>query len=169
MRALRTVLALFVSLATLALIAQGVMPRISCNRAKGRINRDVRRSERIGDENVRMSQARANVIDCRRCLEIYPEDFQLHMLLGANLHILGDSDEALQSFRRALAIAERPEMYSQMAEIEIARGNITAARALMLKAATFSTRFLENVDEPMRSDVATEVMARQKRLLAARK
>jgi Flp pilus assembly protein TadD len=168
MRALRTVLALLVSIAALALIARGVTPRIACNRDKGRINREVRRFERTGDENGRTTSARNNVIDCRRCLAIYPEDFQLHMLMGANLRVLGDAEGALQSYRRALAIAERPEMYAQMAEIEIERGDIVAARALMLTAASFNTRLLETVDEPMRSDIAREVFAKQERLRAAR-
>lgn len=169
MRALRFTLALLVSIAAIALIVRGVLPRVECNRAKGVINRDVRRFARIGDENARVTVARRNVDLCRRCLAIYPDDFQLHVLMGANLRILGDANAALQSYENALAISERPEIYAQMGEIEIERGNVEAARALLLKAATFNIAYLDVVDEPMRTEIASDVLMRQARLLAARK
>jgi tetratricopeptide (TPR) repeat protein len=168
MRALRFVLALLVVAAAILLIVRGILPRIECNRDKGRMNRDVRRAARTGDENERTSRAAANVIACRRCLEIYPEDFQLHMLLAASLRILGDPDAALASYERALAITERPEIYAQMGEIEIERGNVEAARKLLTKAAMFNTSFLEVVDEPMRSEIAGEVLMRHEHLRTAR-
>jgi tetratricopeptide (TPR) repeat protein len=168
-RALRSILALLVVAAALALIARGVLPRIGCNLEKGRINREVRSFDRSGDEQTRMAQARVNIAACRRCLDIYPEDFQLHMLMGANLRILDYSEEALQSYRRALEIAQRPEIYAQMAEIEIERGNPDAARALLRTAALFDIRFVEMVDEPMRGEVRAEVLARHRRLQETRK
>jgi tetratricopeptide (TPR) repeat protein len=162
-------LALLVAIATIALIARGVLPRIECNRDKGRINRDVRRFARTGDENMRINVARKDLDACRRCLAIYPEDFQLHMLMGATLRILGDADAALQSYETALTIAERPEIYAQMGEIELERGNVEAARKLLFKAGRFHIGLLDIVDEPMRSEIAADVLTRQAALLAARK
>lgn len=169
MRAIRFFLALLVTTAAIALIVRGILPRIECNREKGRINREVRRFARSGDEQVRLSQARNNVLVCRRCLAVYPEDFQLHMLMAANLNILGNTEEALQSYERAVAIAERPEIYAQMAEIEIEHGNIEAARQLLVKTALFNVIYLDIVDEPLRSEIKAEVLARHARLRAARK
>jgi tetratricopeptide (TPR) repeat protein len=169
MRVLRSLLSLLVTIAAMALIVRGILPRIDCNREKGRINREVRRFERSGDESARTARASNNVAACRRCLAIYPEDFQLHMLMAANLRILGNGEEALQSYERARAIAERPEIYAQMAEIEIERGNLETARRLLVKAATFHLRFVETVDEPLRGEIQAEVLARHERLRAARK
>lgn len=169
MRALRLLLALLIAVATIALIARGVLPRIECNRDKGRINRDVRRFARIGDESMRIDIARKDLDACRRCLEIYPEDFQLHMLMAATLRVLGDADAALQSYENALKIAERPEIYAQMGEIELERGNVEAARELLLTAGRFHIGLLDIVDEPMRSEIAADVLIRQARLLAGRK
>jgi len=169
MRVLRSLLAGFVTIAAIALIARGILPRIECNREKGRINREVRQFGRSGDENARTAQASNNVAACRRCLTIYPEDFQLHILMASNLRILGNDEEALQSYERARAIAERPEIYAQMAEIEIERGNLETARRLLVRAAMFDVRFVETVDEPLRGEVLAEVLARHERLLAARK
>ncbi|MDP9192366.1 MAG: hypothetical protein M3P06_11765 [Acidobacteriota bacterium] len=168
MRALRSVLALLVVIAAIALIVRGVVPRIECNREKGRINREVRRFARTGDEQVRRTQAGNNIASCRRCLAIYPEDFHLHMLMGANLHILGSSVEALKSYERARAIAERPEIYAQMAEIEVERGNLDTARNLLRTAAMFDLRYAGVLDQPIRGEVEAEVLARHKRLGSAR-
>jgi len=169
MRVLRSLLAVVVTIAAIALIVRGILPRIECNREKGRINREVRRFGRSGDENARAAQASHNVTSCRRCLAIFPEDFQMHMLMAANLRILGNSEEALASYERARAIAERPEIDAQMAEIEIDRGNLDAARRLLLSAAMFNVRFVETVDEPLRGEILAEVLARHERLRAARK
>ncbi len=163
MRALRTLLALLVILASLALIVRGVIPRIECNREKGPMNRQVRRFARSGDEQ-RMEQARNNIAICRRCLALYPEDFQFHLLMGANLRILGNYDEALQSFERALVIAERPEVYAQMAEIEIERGRPDTARQYLRNAAMFDLRYAAVVDQPLRGEIEAEVLARHERL-----
>ena len=130
------------------------------------MNREVRRFARLGDEEARREQARNNIVSCRHCLTIYPEDFQLHLLMGANLRILGNSEEALQSYERALAIAERPEIYAQMAEIEIERGNPDAARKLLRKAAMFDFSYAEVVDQPLRGEIEAEVLARQEQLRA---
>jgi tetratricopeptide (TPR) repeat protein len=166
MRVLRGLLAGLLTIAAMALIVRGILPRIDCNREKGRINREVRRFERTGDENARTAKARNNVAACRRCLTVYPEDSHLHMLLAANQRILGNHEEALQSYERARAIAERPEIYAQMAEIEIERGNLETARRLLVKAATFHLRFAETVDEPLRGEIQAEVLARHERLRA---
>lgn len=168
MRALRALLALSVAVAAIALIVRGVVPRIECNREKGRINREVRLSSRSGGEPIPMEQAQRNVLSCRRCLTIYPEDFQLQLLMGANLRVLGNFEEALLSCERALAIAERPEVYAQMAEIELERGRLDAVRPLLRKAAMFDLRYAAIVDQPLREEIEAEVLARQERLRAGR-
>lgn len=168
-RTLKISLALLTVIAAITLVVHKILPRIECNRDKGRINRSVRRFSRTGDENARMAQARNNLAACRRWLAMYPEDFQLHMLTAANLRILGSPDDALRSFENALAIAERPETYAQMAEIELERGNLEAGRRHMLKVATFSMLFLDYVDEPMRGEIRAEVLAHYERLRAARR
>jgi tetratricopeptide (TPR) repeat protein len=164
MRALRAFLALSVAVAAMALIVRGVVPRIECNREKGRMNREVRRFTRSGGEEMGAEQAHRNVVSCRRCLAIYPEDFQLQLLMGANQRILGNFEEALQSYERALATAERPEVYAQMAEIELERGRPDAARTLLRKAVLFDVRYAQVVDQPLRGEIEAEVLARQERL-----
>ena len=128
------------------------------------MNREVRRSARPGGEAIGAEQAHRNILSCRRCLTIYPEDFQLQLLEGANLRILGNFEEALHSCERALATAERPEIYGQMAEIELERGRPDAARTLLRKAAMFDIRYARLVDQPLRGEIEAEVLARHERL-----
>jgi tetratricopeptide (TPR) repeat protein len=169
MKAIRALLALLFVAALAAVIAKAMIPRLQCNLAKGRMNREVRAFGRSGDEYARLTGARENVETCRHYLTIFPEDHQLYMLLAANLRVLGSLDEAVENFRHALTLTERPEIYAQIGELEIERGNIEAGRAAMTKAATFHMLYVETVDEPLRSEIYKAVMARYERLQAAAK
>ena len=164
MKPLRALVALLL-VATLAVMVTRVfIPRISCNLAKGRINRSVRGFSRIGDDFRRTELARANLEECQRCLAYFPEDHQLYTLYGTNLRFLGRLDEALDAFKKALTLTERPEIYAQIGEIEIERGNIEAGRAAVTKAAMFHMLYIEVVAEPMRSEINAVVQARYTRL-----
>jgi len=164
MKPLRAVLALLLVAALAVMVTRVFVPRISCNLAKGRINRSVRGFARIGDDYRRTALARANLEECRRCLEYFPEDHQLYTLYGANLRFVGRLDEALEAFRKALALTERPEIYAQIGEIEIELGNVEAGRAAVMKAAMFHTLYAETVAEPMRSEINAVVRERYERL-----
>lgn len=169
MKTLRAIVALLLVAAVTAVIAKAMIPRLQCNLAKGRMNRDVRAFARSGDEYARTRRSQENVETCRHYLTIFPEDPQLYMLLAANLRILGSLDEAVENFRHALTLSERPEIYAQIGELEIERGNIEAGRAAVTKAATFHMFYVETLDEPLRSEIYKAVMARYERLQAAAK
>ena len=164
MKPLRALLALLLVAALGAMMVRVFIPRISCNLAKGRINRSVRGFSRIGDDYRRTALARAHLEECQRCLKYFPEDHQLYTLYGTNLRFLGRLDEALVAFQQALALTERPEIYAQIGEIEMERGNIEAARAAVTKAAKFHMLYLMVVDEPLRSEINAVVTARYERL-----
>lgn len=169
MKTLRILLALLLTMTTIAFITRAAAPRIRCNLAKGEINRSVRRFDRIGNEYERIVRARRNVAKCQECLAIFPQDYQLHMLRAANLRILGSYDEAVRTFEYALTLTERPEIYAQIGELEIERGNIEAARRALLKAATFNLTYVETVDEPLRGEIYEAVLARYNRVRAAKR
>lgn len=170
MKALRILLALLLATAAIAVITRLIVPRIRCNLVKGEVNRDVRwRLAGIGDEYERVVRARRNVAKCQACLAIFPEDHQMHMLLAANLRIMGRYDEAVRTFEHALTLTERPEIYAQIGELEIERGNIEAARRALLKAAEFDIDYVQTVDQPLRTEIYEAVLARHERLRAAKR
>jgi tetratricopeptide (TPR) repeat protein len=168
MKPLRAVLALLLVAAVILVIARQMVPRLQCNAVKGKINRQVRSFGRMGDENERTAMARANVATVQECLEMFPEDYQLHMLRAANLRVLGSYDEAVRTFQYALTITERPEIYAQIGELEIERGNIDAARESLIRAAMLNVMYVEVVDQPLRGEIYDAVMARAKRLKAGK-
>ena len=169
MRVIRILLALMLAVAATALVVRVAIPRVECNLAKGRVNRDVRLMSRTGDEYRRIALARTNAAICRRCIERFPQDHHWYTLLGANQRVLGERDEALASLRHALSLMERPEIYAQIGELEIERGNIETGRAALMTAATFEIFYIEYVSEPMRSQIQNAIMARYDRLRASAK
>ncbi|HEU4888614.1 MAG TPA: hypothetical protein VFV49_12055 [Thermoanaerobaculia bacterium] len=164
MKVIRVLLALMIAAAATAVVVRVAIPRLECNLAKGRINRDVRRMGRTGNEYERISHARRNAATCRECIALFPQDHHWYMLLGANLRILGDNEAALQSFRHAVTLIERPEIYAQIAELEIERGNIEAGRKALMTASTFQIFYVDYVSEPLRSEIQNAVMARYNKL-----
>lgn len=168
MKALRVFFAASLAVAVIFVIAQSLVPRFHCNRTKGEVNRHVRRFSRIGYEYDRAVLARRNLAKIDACLTQFPEDYQLYILRGANLRFLGRPEDAIAAFQQALTLAERPEIYAQIGEIEVERGNLEAARVALTKAATFNVIFVETVDEPLRSEIYKAVIARHQRLRAAK-
>ena len=168
MKVIRVALAVLLFAVTVALIERVMVPRVRCNLAKGEINRIVRRFHRISDEYLRYNLARKNLARCDECLETFPEDYHLHLLRAANLRILGRYDEAVRTFEHALTLTERPEIYAQMGEVEMERGNVEAARRALLRAATFNIMYVETVDDPLKTEIYTAVYDRIDRLTAAK-
>jgi len=164
MRALRSFIAVSLVAATLVAIAFRFLPRIQCNLEKGRINADIRDLLRFGVGDLRIARATRNAEACRRCTELYPQDYEMLILLGMNERALGHPEESLRAYRRALALNERPEIYGHMAVVELQQGNVAAAREHLLRAATFSVVFTALVDEPLRSEVYTAAMERHEQL-----
>ena len=169
MKAFRVALAVLLLVVSIALIERVMVPRLRCNLWKGDINRIVRRFHRISDHYQRINLARKNLARCAACLATFPEDYQLHLLRAANLRILGSYDEAVRTFEHALTLTERPEIYAQMGEVEIERGNVEAAKRALLRAATFNIMYVETVDEPMKTEIYLAVYERNDRLLAAKR
>lgn len=164
MKTVKAFVALLLAAASTAPIARVAIPRLECNLAKGRINRELRRMASTGDEFQRAAAARRNVAICRRCMANFPQDHHWPFLLGGNLRILNERDDAMRSFERSLALAERPETYAQIAEVQIELGNIEAARAALLQAVTFQLAYAESVDVPLRTEVENAVYERYERL-----
>lgn len=164
MKALKAFLALLLAAASVVVIVRVAVPRLNCNLAKGRINRGTGRLWEEGREFQRTTAARRNLAICRQCVAAFPYDHHWYYLLGSNLRIVGEREEALRSLRQALALAERPETFAQVAELEIELGNVEAARAALLRAAMFQSAYASAVDAPLRQEVEDVVYDRYERL-----
>lgn len=164
MKAVRWLLALLLIAASIAVIERRVLPRLQCNRDKARIQAEAKEFENTGDEYLRTTRARRNIEACRRCVERVPAEYEMWFLLGVNQRVLQQHDEALRSFRQALALNERPETYAEIAVLELERGNVAEARALLVKASMFNMTFSEYVSDPLRREIYAEVTRKQQQL-----
>ena len=169
MKLLRLTLAIALTVAVGLVIAKWMVPRIQCNSVKGVVNRNVRSFSRINSEFDRLTLARRNLDRLQPFIDRFPEDYQLYILRGANLRILQRPDEAIAAFRQALALVERAEIYAQIGEIEIERGNVAAGRQALIKAATFNIIYVETVESPLRDEIYQAAYARHARLRAAKR
>lgn len=164
MKAIKALIALCLVAASIAFVSRMVLPRLECNLSKGVVNRSMARLWNSGREFERIDMARRNVAMCRVCIAQYPQDHHWYYLLGVNLDILGDHEEAIRNLEQSLALADRPEVYGRLAEMQVEVGNVEAARAALLKAATFQIAYADLVDGPLRLEVQAEVLQRYERL-----
>lgn len=164
MTAVRWLLALMLIAGSVAVIARRILPIVECNREKARIQAEAKEFENTGDEYLRTTRARRNIEACRRCVERVPAEYEMWFLLGVNQRVLQQRDDALQSFRQALALNERPETYAEIALLELERGNVDQARQLLVRAAMFNVMFSEYVSNPLRREIYREVLRRQEAL-----
>lgn len=164
MKAIKTFFVLLLAATSIAVIVRIAIPRLSCNLAKGRINRSMVRLWADGREFERAAAARRNVAICRRCMATFPYDHHWHYLLGGNLRLVGEREEALRSLRQALALAERAETYAQIAEVEMELGNVEAAREALMQATLFNLVYASALASPVREEVRAAVIGRYERL-----
>lgn len=164
MKWLKAFLALLVVAACAAAAWQLVIPRYACNRDKAIVNSWTIRLSRGSAEFERTSKARELVDLCRRCLEHFPNDNEFHLLLASNLLFLGDTEGAEQSFLRSIALNQRPEAFAYLAVMQLEQGRMDEARKNLYYGALFNMTVVEAVSEPLRTEVATAVIARHRSL-----
>jgi tetratricopeptide (TPR) repeat protein len=161
LRALTALLAIAASVSAAWLL---VVPRLGCNRDKAVVNAATIRLDRGPADDARTAEAMQLATICRRCLEQFPNDYEFHLLLGSNQQFYGDFDGAEQSFRRSLALSERPETLAYLAVMQLERGRPEEARQNLYRAALFNLSFVELVSDPLRTEIAQAVTARHQRL-----
>ena len=163
MRASRALLALLLITACAALASRVVIPRMRCNLEKAQVNATTKILD-SGDAYARSIRSRRNVEICRRCLALYPNDYEFHMLLATNEYWLGEHARAEESYRRALALNERPEIYAYLAVTQLRTGKYDEARKNLVRASLFQMALIDLVSPPLQIEVHDEVMERHRRL-----
>jgi tetratricopeptide (TPR) repeat protein len=109
-----------------ALFAFVVQP-FRCNRAVAQLA--ARTSLALGtasDYNA-VLQARENLAALRRLEGPCRTDVQLYALEGNNEEILGRKDDAVQSYRRALSVDQRPELHFALGTLLVELGRMDEA------------------------------------------
>jgi tetratricopeptide (TPR) repeat protein len=164
MKWLRTIVALCVIAASGGAAFRLVIPRFRCNNDKAiaAAANTLVQEELAGYE--RTAKAREVAEICRRCLELFPEDYEFLNLLAANEEVLGDHERAEKNYQRSLALNARPETYGYLAMIQLERGRVDEARKNLYYGALFNLSVVELISEPLRSEVAKAVLDRHQKL-----
>lgn len=164
MRVIRATLALLLVGSCVAAASRLVIPRLRCNLDKAQVNATTEITNGSADTYERTVRARRNAEVCRRCLALFPNDYEFHMLLGTNEYLLGEYARSEASFLRSLDLNERPETYAYLAVTQLERGKYTEARKNLVRASMFNMRFVDLVSYPLRDEVYDEVMQRHRSL-----
>lgn len=105
--------------------------------------------------------AREN-ISVLRALPTRSRTVQIQLLIARNLEILERRYDALEEYRVALLLDERPEIYVNRAIVRIQLGQIEAARSDLTRAARFSANALSDVDTPLQQEAITAAEAQKR-------
>lgn len=107
-----------------------------------------------------VAQARRNLEGLlaleRRC----PPDVDLPMMAGASAMVLGRPEVAAAAYRRALAVEGRPEVYLALGLAQLAAHRQGEAIDSLTLAARFNPYILDQVPEPVATEVRVRLAAR---------
>lgn len=110
--------------------------------------------------------ARENISRLNRCLPVTPADIDLYMLLAANYRLVRNYAAAADTYRKALAFDERPEIYLSLGLAELELGQRSAALEHLTLACTFNFLLIDDIPDPqMRIDAINGVRAREDRIV----
>lgn len=151
-------------LATCAVTAYRIpYSRLRCEREKKAIEALIRRSESMSIF-TRSATLRQVIARCDRCLALDRADFDFYILRGGAEAFLGQTDRALRTYRLALSLNERPEIYANIGLINLEEGRYAEGKDALITASVFNLTYCETVDVPLRGEIYAAVMERQDRL-----
>jgi tetratricopeptide (TPR) repeat protein len=104
--------------------------------------------------------ARSSLAALQRCTFPTCRDVATDMLIAATYRILGRHEEAIRTYRHALTLDRRPEIYANLAREELATGNRNGAREHYLRAALFNPWMIRDIEDGlMRQEVRDRLIA----------
>jgi hypothetical protein len=168
MQFLRVLLAALLAASCAAAAARAVIPRFRCDVEKTRIQAETSQLNERGMRFDRVRHSREMIAVCQRCLELFPHDYHFEALLAANLHLLGLDTAAEESYKRAIALNERPELYARLAVVQLGQQKLAEARRNLVIGSMFSLTAAEYVEQPLQGEVSAEVTKRHDELRAKR-
>jgi tetratricopeptide (TPR) repeat protein len=106
------------------------------------------------DPNRAVLLARANLADLKRIARSLELDPAWYLLYGANCELLDRWQDAADSYTRAMAIDQRPEIYFRRGLALLHLGRIEAATADLTTAVRFNPTFIDQIDGELHASVA---------------
>lgn len=166
MKAIRALLAIAVLAAAIVAVHRFCWQRYECDVVSKSVDRRLHRAFR--DHSVNEALGLAMMRRLEPCLAQQPFNYQLLVTYGNAASAAGRKDRAMEMYRAALALNERPEILANIAELQFEMGRPDEARQNLLRAMTFNLVFARRAAEPMRSELIAAVKARRAALLRAK-
>jgi len=141
--------------------------RYTCDVEKKNADRRLTRAFREMNESERVAVGRAMLARLRPCLDEDPFDYQLRVSYGMAADAAGQKSLAMEMYKAALALNERPEILANIAELQFELGQADEARANLQRAVNFHVAYVTRAAEPLRTELFEEMKARRARLLKA--
>ncbi|MGZ5444405.1 MAG: hypothetical protein ACXWN1_20145 [Thermoanaerobaculia bacterium] len=109
----------------------------------------------------RLVRARRNLERLKHLRDACPTQVRIPFLIGANKEIMERPEDALLSYRDALSIEQRPEIYIALAQIQIQLGQVDAGVESYVAAARFAPRIARRISS---NEVRLQVAERLRKL-----
>ena len=109
------------------------------------------------DAERAMRMARSIILRARELVRMCPNDVDMLMILAANQRVVGAFAEAAQSYREALGIQKRQELYYELGATELSLGNRAAAIDAFENCVRFYPSQIANIDD---QEIRAAVVAR---------
>lgn len=119
-------------------------------------------AQETASDYERLLRARRNLELLASLRERCATDVRVPMLTGVNLELVGRPEDALASYTDALKIDQRPEIYEEMARLQLQLGQPDAAVSSYVAAARFNPRLMDHFfEEDVRRRIMEQLDARR--------
>lgn len=169
MRAVRVLAAVVVLACTVWAILRVTVAPYRCDYARGEVALFVSSIDSIDSDYDRTVQARSYLAQVRSCLAVCPTNVYDLVYEGVLLYTLGAPDEAIAAYERVLRHHHRPELYVDLASMELERGLRERAIDHLVMATRFDRFAMRYVEKktgfllPKVTGLEEEVYARVRR------
>ncbi|HEX8410542.1 MAG TPA: hypothetical protein VF883_16880 [Thermoanaerobaculia bacterium] len=119
-------------------------------------------AEQTAADYDRLLRARRNLEVLAGLRESCATEVRVPMLTGANLEFVGRAEDALASYKEALRVDQRPEIYVEVARMQLELGQVDEAVASYVTATRYSPLVLDGIaSEEVRRRVREQLDARR--------
>lgn len=164
MKAIRVFLAIAVFAVSILAVQRLCWTRYACDVEKNSADRRLSRAFKESGETERIAIGRTMLARLRPCLDRDPFDYQLRVTYGMAADAAGQKELAMEMYRSALALNERPEILANLAELQFETGQPEEAKRNLLRACFLHIAYVRKVGEPLRTEIIEAVKARKERL-----
>lgn len=135
-----------------------------CNQEKKRAAQVTTEAFRYSGSFAALKSGRDTMNRLRPCFRFGCRDVGLYMAMAANARLAGQTDEAIRLYNEALELDRRPEIYYNLAEAQLQKGQRVEAYHNYFAAVLFNPYFLHEIDDgDIRSRIYREVITRRPR------